>query len=882
MRLASILRLKWRTLLARRLVEQELDEELQYHLERQIDEYVAAGMRPQEARAAALREISGLTQRREECRDMRGFNWIDNVWRDFRYSVRQLRQHAGFTFTAIFVLALGACASVSIFAFVDAALIKPLPYRDPARLVGVYENLPSCPYCNLSYPDFLDWKARNVVFSSFDIYQSNGASLGTPTGPQPVRIARVSDGFLHTLGVTMAMGRDFVPDDDRPSAPRKAMLTYAAWQGRFGGKADVVGQAIRLDDSPVTIAGVLPREFHFAPVGQPDFLVAYQATGQCDKRRSCHGLYGVARLKDGVSVQTALANVTAIAAALQKEYPESNTGQGAAIQRLTEVIAGTYRPLLLVLLGGAGLLLLIASVNVAGLQLVRSESRGREIAVRTALGASSGRLIGQFLTEALAIAVSGTLIGLLSAHWTILLLKGLISQKIMVYLPFWRDLGLNGRALAVAGAIALGATALLALPASARVWTAQLQARLSEASRGSAGTTWRRVGSKLVVIELATAMVLLAGAGLLGKSLYLLLRVPVGFQPERLLTLDVSLPDSTYKTGAQQIAVSREIVRGVEALPGVRSVGFVGLGLPMEGNGNTTWFRVMGRPWHGEHNEAPFREVNVNYFQTLGAKLVAGRYFDDSEDTSKPRVAIVNQSLVRQYFPHEDPLGKQLGETSSPPKPREIVGVVEDIREGPLDAPIPPVIYVPFGQSVDDYFSLAIRTSRDERSLLPAVHSAIRQIDRDIVPIGGAAMMDLIDDSQSAYVHRTVAWLVGGFAVLALMLGVVGLYGVIAYSVCQRSREIGIRMALGAQPGSVYRLILREAGWLTLVGVGLGLACAIPAAALMRDLLFGVRSWDVATLASVAAILAAAALMASFLPARRAASVNPVDALRSE
>ncbi|HUB79507.1 MAG TPA: ABC transporter permease [Bryobacteraceae bacterium] len=881
MRFVKITQLRLRSLFSRRRVEEELDEELQYHLDRQIDEYVTAGMSRAEARSAALREIAGLTQRKEECRDMRGFNFIDNLLRDFRYAVRQLHKNLGFTFTAVFVLALGTCASVSIFAFVDAALIKPLPYRDPARLVGVYEHLDWCPYCNLSYPDYVDWKQRNVVFSSFDIYQSNGAALGTAAGPQPVRMARVSDGFLRTLGVAPVLGRDFVPGDDMPSAPRTAMLTYAAWQGRFGGKADIVGQAIRLDDNPVTIIAVLPREFQFAPVGRPDFLLAYQPTSECDKRRSCHGLYGIARLKDGVSFHAALSNVSAIAAALQKEYPESNNGQGGTIEWLTEVIGGNYRPLLLVLLGGAGLLLLIASVNVAGLQLVRSESRGREIAVRTALGASSGRLIGQFLTEAVVIAAAGSLLGVLAAHWMILVLKGLISEKIMAFLPFWIDLGVNRRVLAVAAAIAVAAAALLAMPSSGRVWTSHLQARLSEASRGSAGTTWRRVGSRLVVLELATAMVLLAGAGLLGKSLYILLRVSVGFQPERLLTLDVALPTS-FKTDSQTIGATREIDRAIGALPGVRSVGLVGLGLPLQGNGNTTWFHILGRPWHGEHEEAPQRDIGTTYFQTLGAKLIAGRYFDASEDSSKPLVTIVNQSFVRKYFPNQDPVGGQIAGVGPGAKPMQIVGVVENIREGPLDADIPPVVYVPFTQNADTYFSLAIRTSRDERSLLPAVHSAIRQVDRDIVPIGGAAMTDLIEDSQSAYVHRSVAWLVGGFAALALLLGVVGLYGVIAYSVSQRSREIGIRMALGAQTGSVYRLILREAGWLTAVGIAIGIGGAVGAATLMRDLLFGVRTWDLATLACVAALLGAASLAASLLPARRAAAVNPVDALRAE
>jgi predicted permease len=882
MRFTSILRLRLKSLFSRTAVEQELDEELQYHLARQIDEYVAAGMSPEEARSAALRSIAGLTQRKEECRDMRGFNVIDSLQRDFRYSIRQLRKNRGFTFTAVFVLALGMCASVAIFAFVDAALIKPLPYRDPARLLGVFESLSFCHYCNLSYPDYVDWERRNVVFTSFAAYQGAGRILSTPTGPKPVHAARVTAGFLHTLGAAPAVGRDFAAGDNLPSAPHTAMLSYAAWQHRYGGKRGIVGQAVTLDGDPVTVIGVLPREFHFAPVGQPEFWVAYQPADECDKRRSCHGMYGVARLKDGVSMQAAQANVIAIAAQLEQEYPDTNRGQGAAVAPLAEGIVGDIRPILLVLLSGAALLLLISSVNVGGLQLVRSESRGREIAVRTALGASSGRLIGQFLTEAVVLAAAGGAIGLASAHWAIMLLKSLISEDMMARLPFLAGLGLNGHVWAIAGTIALASAALLSIPPSGRIWSSQVRAGLAEASRGSAGTTWRRLGSKLVVLELATAMVLLAGAGLLGKSLYLLLRVSIGVQAEHLLTMDVAIPGNIYKTDPQIIAAAREIASRIQVLPGVRSVGFAGLGIPMSGNGNTTWFRILGRPWHGEHEESPERDVSTTYFQALGAKLIEGRYFNEAEDSSKPHVAIVNQSFVRHYFPHEKPLGKLLADLQPKPTPIEIVGVVEDIREGPLDAAIPPVLYIPFTQSTDNYFSLVVRTLRDERSLLPALRTAIRQVNPDIVPIGGETMTARIDDSYPAYMHRSLAWLVGGFAVMALLLGVVGLYGVIAYSVNQRSREIGIRMALGAQTGSVYRLILTEAGWLTVVGIGIGLAGAVAAATLMRGLLFGVRSWDVATLASVAAILGVAALLASFIPARRAASVNPVDALRAE
>ena len=882
MRVTDIFRHRLHSLFSRASVEQELDEELRYHLERQIEEYAAAGLSRGDARRAALRSIAGLEQRKEECRDMRGLNLIDNLGKDLRFAVRQLHKNPGFTFTAVFVLALGMCASLAIFAFVDAVLIKPLPYRDPARLVAVYEINALFPRSNLSYPDYQDWKQRNRVFRSLDVYQDTGFLMGTPAGAQAVRGARVSDGFFRTLGVAPVLGRDFYPGEDLPSAPHVTLLSYAAWRQWYGGRRDVLGQAVTLDGAPHIIVGVLPREFHFAPAGRAEFWTALQASYACDLRRSCHGIYGVARLRDGVSLQAALANVKAIAKQLEKQYPDSNRDQGADLVPLAEAIVGDIRPILMVLLSGAGLLLLIAGVNVSGLLLVRSEKRQREIAVRTALGASGARLICQFATEALALAAAGSVLGLASAYWAIRLLQGLISQDWLARMPFLDGLGLNGRVVAGGGAIAVLAAMLLSLPPGWRIWSSDLRSGLAEASRGSAGTVWRRLGSRLVVLELATAMVLLAGAGLLGKSLYRLLHVDIGLQPDHLVTMEVVAPRSGYGKDAQAIALGRQILSRVENLPGVKSVGIAVNGVPMSGNGNTTWFHVLGRPWHGEHNDVPERDVSAGYFTTLGARLLRGRYFVEGDDESKPPVAIVNRAFARRYFPNDDPVGQQIVVHSTPPTNIQIAGIVEDIREGPLDAAIPPVLYLPFNQSPDSYFALVVRTSQGEQSLLPALAATIREIDSGIVPRGGMTMTARIQDSQSAYVHRSLAWLVGGFAALALLLGVVGLYGVVAYSVSQRSREIGIRIALGAQRRSIYRLILREAGWLITFGIAIGVGCSVAAAGLMRGLLFGVRSWDLSTLAAVAGVLSAAAFLASLIPARRAASVNPVEALRAE
>ena len=405
---------------------------------------------------------------------------------------------------------------------------------------------------------------------------------------------------------------------------------------------------------------------------------------------------------------------------------------------------------------------------------------------------------------------------------------------------------------------------------------------LGEGSRGSAGNTWRRLGSRLVVVELATAMVLLVGAGLLGQSLYRLLHVDLQFQPDHLATLTIGAPDSTYGKDPQSVALGRQIMRRVLRLPGVTSAGTSSV-FPVNYNGNTDWIRFVGRPYNGQHNEVNEREVSAEYFATIGAKMLRGRYFSDAEDDSKPKVVIINRALARKYFPGEDPIGQVIGDTDLTPKSlKQIIGIVDDIREGSLDSEIWPAEYLPFNQSPGTYMCLVVRTSQSEQSTLPALAAAIHDIDRNIVTFDVRSMRDRIENSTSAYLHRSSAWLVGGFAVLALLLGVVGLYGVIAYSVSQRTREIGVRMALGAEPNSVYGLILKEAGRLTTAGICVGLLCSLAATTLMRKLLFGIRSWDVTTLIAVAAVLGISALVASFIPARRAASVNPVDALRAE
>jgi len=862
--------------------EKEFASELEGHLQMHVDDNLRAGMTPENARRDAILNLGGLEPTRQAYRERGTVPMVENVGRDLRFALRQLRKNSGFAMTAVMMLALGLCASVAIFAFVDAALLKPLPYANPSRVMAVYETNPLCPKCNLSYQDYLDWKKAGTVFSSFEGWAYSKYLMKTPSGTEPAPAVRTSDGFFRMLGVKPILGRDFYAGEDSPGAARSVLLSYGAWKQRFSGRPEVVGQPVTLDDETYTIIGVLPAEFYFAPRGRADFWTTFHDPNDCEQRRDCHNMFGLARLKDGVAMKTADAEMVAIAARLEKEYPGTNHGQGAVVMPLSEAIVGDIRPLLLMLMSCAALLLLIACVNVSSLLLVRSENRRREIAVRGALGAAPRRLVGQFVIEGLVLVAMGGVAGVGMAYGAMHLLLRLIPADMMATMPYLAGLGLNARVITFAVAVSLFAAALFALIPTVRMRFGRMQEGLADGGRGSAGTVWRRFGTNLVVLELAIAVVLLAASGLLGKSLYRMLRVDVGFEPDHLATLMIGSPAVGYSVDAKAIGLENEIVRRFSRLPGVQSVGMSSM-LPVECNCNTMWLRVPGHPWHGEHNDALWREVSANYFSTLKAKLLRGRYFTDADDESKPAEVIVNRTLAERMFPGENPIGKTIGDLDLTPKGmKQVIGVVEDVKEGGMDAERWPAIYFAFNQNPDLSYEIAVRTSQNADTLLPTLLATMRDIDPRIGVSNAVTMKEKIGSSPAVYLHRSSAWLVGGFAALALLLGTVGLYGVIAYSVSQRTREIGVRMALGAQRGSVYGLILKEGARLAVWGIATGIVCSLAATLLLRSMLFGVQSWDVTTLAAVAIVLAGAALLASYIPARRAASINPVEALRAE
>ena len=805
-----------------------------------------------------------------------------------KFALRQLLRYPGFACTAVLVFALGLGASVTIFAFVDAALIRPLPYEEPSRLFSVFGARPDRASAQtrgaVSYLDFVDWRERNRAFESiaaFDV--RSGFILKMSAGPEPVTGLRVTSEFFRTLGVKPVLGRDFHRDEEGPSAPATVVLSYGAWQTRFGGRPDVLGRSVTLqspwvpDGEPHVVIGVLPRDFQFAMAPRAEFWVAIRGAQGCWAMRPCRSLSAIARLADGVAEQPAAANMTSVLEQLRNEHPAAHRDpEIAKLVPLREVMLGDdARPILLMLLSAAGLLLVIACINVMSLLLARTDTRTREIAVRNALGASSTRLVLQFATEALILTVVATALGLMLASSGIPFLISLLTPDMIGRMPFVDGIGMNVRLVAFAIAVSAIASLAFALTPVLRISFSKTLAGLKEGGRGSAGTSWRRLGARLVVAELAVAVLLLVGAGLFGKSLYRLLHADVGFDAQHLSTVAVT-PTKNEQPGA----LARRVAERIAALPGIQSVGYVDL-LPLgPGLAPTSTFWVIGRAEDLQLNDTwPVRRVSARYLNTLRATLLRGRPFTDEEVASARPVMIINETAARRYFTGENAIGRSIafGGASSPA--REIIGIVADIKDGPPETPPHPSAYVPFDQND---FNLVIRASQAEGSFFASLASAIREVQPDVLIGRPGTMAERISELPSTTLHRSSAWLVGAFAAVALVLSVVGLYGVVAYSVGQRAREIGVRMALGARRRSVYRLVLGESAWLIAMGTSLGVIGAVAAGTLMRHLLFGVRSWDPATLAGAAIVLAISALLASYIPARRAASVNPIEVLRAE
>jgi len=750
------------------------------------------------------------------------------------------------------------------------------------RLVALYERIPVGDRYHLSYLDYTEWRKRNRVFSSLDVYRPDVVTVRGAAGAEEVRSVLVSDGFFRTLGVAPVMGRDFLPGEEAASAENVVVLSYGSWQSRFGGDRNVVGRWTTIDGGQYRVVGVMPKEFHFAPVGRAEFWLTLH--DRCKDNFGCFPFYGVARLKDGVSLATAAENLTQVSAELAREYPKSNRDRTSTVLSLSGAILGDIRPMLIALLSGAALLCVIGFVNVSSLLLVRTESRRREIAVREALGASRLRLTRQFVVEGFVLAGCGFVAGLALTWFSLGALKGLIPERALAGMPYLEVMQWNARIPLFAALVAVTGGVLFAAAPVFHLLLMNMQEGLRESGRSSSGRAWRRSGAALVVVELAITVVLLVSAGLLAKSFYRLLHVEMGIDAQRLAMVHV-LRLGRYDDDAKNLATERELVSRVQRLPGVEQVSVTGQPVLGSGEGYAsrfTHFRVAGRAYVGEGNEALDQQVGVGYFETMGARLVQGRFFAQADDGTRRPVAVINETMARQEFGGESALGRKIVSQYDPENPLEVVGVVADVKDGALDSKPTSSVYRPFEQVPLQSFYLSFRTKQAAGAVLPEVVQAAKQVDAALIVNEEETMAERIGNSEAAYLHRSAAWIVGGFAGLALVLGTVGLYGVIAYSVAQRRREIGLRVALGAQRGTVYAMVMREAARLSVAGVLGGLLCSVAATLALRSLLFGVSRWDVTTMLGVAGVLMVAALVAGFLPAKRAAGVEPMEALRAE
>ena len=807
---------------------------------------------------------------------------METLLRDISYGLRMLMKKPGFTLIAVMTLALGIGASTAIFTVVDAALLRGLPYKSPERLYHLWESRPQKEFGQreFSYPDYQDYQ-NNQVCEGIAAYTGGGAIMTGRGEPERVSAPAASANFFSLLGIEPVIGRTFQPGEDRPGAPRVTVLTYGMWQRTFGGDKGIIGQSLTLNGDSYTIVGVLPASFQFA-LRPADLWRTYQPTDAQLTRRFMHGTNLIGRLKQGVNLQQAQTELSVIASRIEQEYNESHAGTGLKLVPLQEQVIGQVKPILLVLLAAVGFVLLIACANVASLLLTRALSRQKEVGIRSALGASRWRVIRQLLTESVLLSLLGGAAGLLVAYWGVAALIAALPESQLNAMPFLKSLHIDGSILAFSFGLSLLTGIIFGLAPALQSSRLDLNEVLKEGGRRSAVGVGHRLRSALVVIEIGLAVVLLVGAGLMMKSLMRLLQANLGFNPQNILTMTVVLPAGKYSEANQQVSFHDQLRERVQSLPGVTGVGTVD-NLPLQ-SGNTTRFYVEGDPIPspGHEIEANFRVVDETYFQTLGVPIIAGRMFDERDKADGQGVVIIGKSVADRVFAGRNPIGRKVAYSSIQGPPDLIVGVVGDVKIGGLDEAIRPVLYYPYRQSPANVTSLVVRTSADPAALTDAIRNETRMLEPDVAIFNVRAMEELVSTSPAAFIRRFPALLISIFAAVALLLASIGIYGVVSFSVSQQTHYIGIRMALGAQASDILKLVLKQGLTLALLGVAVGVVAALALMRLLRSLLYEVQTTDAATFALVVGTLFGVALLACYLPARRATKVDPLVALRYE
>jgi putative ABC transport system permease protein len=872
-----------RNTMRKQRIDRDLSEEVGSYVELLTEKNMKEGMNESEARRAAMLEVGGVEQVKEKVRSNRAGFTVETFFHDVRYGLRSLRKKPGFTVTAIIALALGIGANTAIFSVINGVLLRSLDYARPDRTVMIWERFAQHPeHQNVVAPaNFLDWQKSSRSFEKIGAVWDLRQNFTGSGDPVEVHAQFVSAGFFPALGVQPLIGRWFTDDEDRQGGNLVAVLSHKIWQDRFAGNKAVLGQQVTISGRLFTIVGVMPPGFHFLDDQVQVWRPIALDPAQDYRKTSGRFLKCVGRLAPGVTLEQAQAELNVIARQLEQQYPTYNTSWSVSLTPIREQIVGDVRPILLVLLAAVAFVLLIACANVANLLLARAASRGRELALRAALGATRTRLMRQLLTESVLLAVCGGVVGIAFAYWGVELLKAFGPDNI----PRLREISIDPRVLLFTFAISLLTGIAFGLVPALQASRADVNDALKEGGRGSTGGRGA-LRSVFVVAEVSLALVLLIGAGLMIRSFMRLHRVKTGFESNRVLTMRVQLPGAKYTDDQQRLAFFKQAQERIAALPGVKAIGSINF-LPLTGMASNTSFNVAGQP-EAPPGQAPGTEVRVisgAYFAAMSIPLLKGRLFDE-HDGPDSRVTVINETMARKYFPNQDPIGKQLIIEWAPPEPGkpkpvdEIIGVVGDTRETALESDPNPAIYWPLERESYQFMTFIIRSAIDPTQLVASVQREIRAIDAD-QPVADVRTLDAVV-AKSIARPRFDTMLLAIFAGVALVLASVGLYGVMNYSATQRTQEIGIRMALGAKPGDILRLVVGHGMKLTLAGIALGVIASLALTRVMSNLLFGVTATDLPTFVGVSAVLTFVALLANYIPARRATRVNPVVALRYE
>jgi predicted permease len=862
-------------------LDRDLEDEIRSHLAMQAEENMRQGMTAQEARYAALRQFGGVEQLKETYRGRRGLPPVETTLQDLRYSARVLRKNPGFTAVVVLTLALGIGLNTAIFSVVNAVLLRPLPYQDPEGIVTLWQrNTQSGAEREpVSPANFLDYRARNRVFEQVSALRPYGLDYTGGGEPETFHAWLVTAGFFDILGARALHGRTFLPGEYEPGNEQVVVLGHGLWRRRFGADPGIIGQKLILDGKPYTVIGVMPKEFHY--LDKRGIIAPFILSESEIKRRGATYLQVIARLKSGVTLEQAQADTSAVASQLAQEYPQTNREMGSTVVPLSEQMLGKVRPALLILLGAVGFVLLIACANVANLTLARTSVRRKEFAVRAALGAARGRLVRQLLTESFLLALLGCVGGVLLAGWAV----GVILTISPGNLPRAEQVGIDGRILLFALGLSILTAIGFGLAPALKFSKPDLQEAIKEGGRSAGMKAIRkRLRGSLVIAQFALALILLIGAGLLIRSFARLLQVDPGFKADNAIALQVHVYDQ-YPSPQQQAAFFEQALDRITSLPGVQAAGaasappFIGEGsIEIESD-----FAIEGGAVTSPE-QAPtayHTVVTSGYFQSLSIPLVRGRFFDKFDRADGAPVAVINETMARKYFPGENPVGKKIVvRRLTKPVAREIVGVVGDVRHTGLDSAPRPEIFlhhqqVPFGS-----MTFVVRSQNDPQALMQTVKNEVWALNRNLPFYSVATMDELV--SESLKEKRFSLLLLGSFAVIALVLAGVGIYGVVSFTASQRTHEIGVRMALGALPRDIAKMVIGEGLSFSLMGVAIGLVGSLILTRFLKSLLFGVTATDPVTFAVIPALLVFVALIASYVPARRATKVDPTIALRYE